>query len=42
MICVEGLYYTEASHVLDLPVGTLSSRLTGGRETLLARLGGTP
>lgn len=40
LICVEGLSYAEASEVLDVPVGTLSSRLTRGRETLLARLGG--
>ncbi len=40
LICVEGLSYAEASDVLDVPVGTLSSRLTRGRETLLAKLGG--
>jgi len=42
LICVEGLSYAEASEVLDVPVGTLSSRLTRGRETLLARVGGYP
>ncbi len=42
LICVEGLSYAEASEVLDVPVGTLSSRLTRGREALLARLGGYP
>jgi RNA polymerase sigma-70 factor (ECF subfamily) len=42
LICVEGLSYAEASDVLDVPVGTLSSRLTRGRETLLARVGGYP
>lgn len=41
LICVEGLSYAEASEVLDVPVGTLSSRLTRGRETLMARLGGS-
>jgi RNA polymerase sigma-70 factor, ECF subfamily len=40
LICVEGLSYTEASEVLDVPIGTLSSRLTRGRETLMAKLGG--
>ena len=40
LICIEGLSYAEASDVLDVPVGTLSSRLTRGREALLARLGG--
>ena len=42
LICVEGLSYTEASEILDVPVGTLSSRLTRGREALLARVGGRP
>jgi len=42
LICIEGLSYAEASEVLDVPVGTLSSRLTRGRETLLARVGGYP
>lgn len=42
LICVEGLSYTEASQILDVPVGTLSSRLTRGREALLARTGGWP
>jgi RNA polymerase sigma-70 factor, ECF subfamily len=40
LICVEGLSYAEASEILDVPVGTLSSRLTRGREALLALLGG--
>ena len=42
LICIEGLSYAEASEVLDVPVGTLSSRLTRGREALLARVGGYP
>jgi len=40
LICIEGLSYTEAAEILDVAVGTLSSRLTRGREALLARLGG--
>ena len=41
LICIEGLSYAEASEILDVAVGTLSSRLTRGREALLARLGGS-
>jgi RNA polymerase sigma-70 factor (ECF subfamily) len=40
LVCVEGLSYREAADLLDVPVGTLTSRLARGRETLLARLGG--
>jgi RNA polymerase sigma-70 factor (ECF subfamily) len=42
LVCVEGLSYREAADVLDVPVGTLTSRLARGREALLARLGGAP
>jgi RNA polymerase sigma-70 factor (ECF subfamily) len=35
-ICVEGLSYQEASAILDIPVGTVSSRLARGRRALHA------
>jgi RNA polymerase sigma factor (sigma-70 family) len=39
LILVEGLGYREASELLDLPIGTVSSRLVRGRNALLAALG---
>jgi RNA polymerase sigma-70 factor (ECF subfamily) len=42
LVCVEGLTYREAAEVLEVPMGTLTSRLARGREALLARLGGAP
>lgn len=38
LVLVEGLAYKEAAEVLDIPVGTLTSRLARGRETLQAIL----
>lgn len=38
LVLVEGLAYKEAAAVLDIPVGTLTSRLARGRETLQAIL----
>jgi RNA polymerase sigma-70 factor (ECF subfamily) len=36
---IEGLAYKEAAQLLDIPIGTLTSRLVRGREALMARLG---
>jgi RNA polymerase sigma-70 factor, ECF subfamily len=45
LVLVEGLSYQEAAEVLEIPVGTLTSRLSRGREALAALLdvdGGEP
>lgn len=39
LILVEGLAYKEAAQVLDLPMGTVTSRLARGRMALMAMLG---
>ena len=39
LILVEGFGYREAAELLDLPIGTVSSRLVRGRQALLALLG---
>ena len=38
LICVEGLSYKEASDVLEVPIGTVMSRLHRGRKQLQRRL----
>lgn len=39
LILVEGLGYREAAELLELPIGTVSSRLVRGRIALLAMVG---
>lgn len=39
LILVEGFGYREASEMLDLPIGTVSSRLVRGRNALMSLLG---
>ena len=39
LVLVEGLSYREAAEVLEVPMGTLTSRLVRGRMALLAQLG---
>lgn len=38
MVCVKGMQYAEVSEVLQIPVGTVRSRLSRARETLQAAL----
>ncbi len=38
LVLVEGLSYREASDLLDIPIGTLTSRLTRGRRALARTL----
>lgn len=39
LVLVEGLAYREAAEILEIPMGTLTSRLVRGRQALMARLG---
>ena len=39
LVMIEGLAYREAAEVLDVPIGTLTSRLVRGRQALLGLLG---
>ena len=40
LVLIEGLSYREAAEALEVPIGTLTSRLARGREALQALLGG--
>jgi RNA polymerase sigma-70 factor (ECF subfamily) len=40
LVLVEGLSYKEAAEVLEVPQGTLTSRLVRGRTALVAELEG--
>jgi len=42
LVLVEGYSYAEAAEALELPPGTLASRVARGREALIADLGGLP
>jgi RNA polymerase sigma-70 factor (ECF subfamily) len=39
LVLVEGMSYREAAGVLEIPEGTLTSRLVRGRTAMLAQLG---
>jgi RNA polymerase sigma-70 factor (ECF subfamily) len=39
LVLLEGFAYKEAADILDIPIGTLSSRLVRGREALMQALG---
>jgi len=38
LVLIEGLSYREAAQVMDVPIGTLTSRLARGRTALQAML----
>ena len=38
LVLVDGLSYAEAAEVLEVPAGTLTSRLVRGRQTLIQTL----
>ena len=40
LVCVEGYSYKETSEILEVPIGTVTSRLTRARAALQRRVGG--
>jgi RNA polymerase sigma-70 factor, ECF subfamily len=42
LVSIEGLSYGEAAKVLDVPIGTVMSRLARGRRAIAAHVLGTP
>ena len=40
LVLIEGLSYKEAAQAMDVPIGTLTSRLARGRDALQSLLGG--
>jgi RNA polymerase sigma-70 factor (ECF subfamily) len=38
LVLIEGLSYKEAADVMDVPIGTLTSRLARGRDAMMAML----
>jgi RNA polymerase sigma-70 factor, ECF subfamily len=42
LVLIEGFSYKEAAHVMQVPIGTLTSRLARGREALQQMLGEGP
>ena len=42
LVGLEGMSYRDAAEIMEIPVGTLMSRLGRGRETLRRALGETP